>query len=281
MRRKLFSRFQWNLSRELHMEKHIKSDGPYFSGKEPAERVLLLQHDVDLSRTENNLEMKLIVQGLIQLAILSNRTVVFPDVPCEAGWMLEQRNSSACDGSSYLKMSARELFPYAALVGFKAMLNLEYEQQWLHVDAPSGAESTPSDANTAFITAAVALKVPNARDNPSWSLGEIITTLSPQDADQELKRFDAKAILYVRHPVTVELKRIDGKAILYVGHPVTGELCRGIYRGPWDYSRGNPGVIEDAARGLAAEMQGGMIVLKPGAAFEGGARKPWKESELN
>ncbi len=54
-----------------------------------------------------------------------------------------------------------------------------------------------------------------------------------------------------------------------------------MYRIPWDYSRRNPGVIEDAARGLPATMRDKQVVLKPGAAFAGGATKPWKDSELD
>ena len=57
--------------------------------------------------------------------------------------------------------------------------------------------------------------------------------------------------------------------------------CRGIYRIPWDYSRRNPGVIEDAARGLPATLQDKKLVLQPGAAFPGGGTKPWKDVEFN
>ena len=55
-------------------------------------------------------------QPCVQLAILSNRTLVLPDVACEAGWMLDKGDTAACDGSAYLATKNKELFPYAALV---------------------------------------------------------------------------------------------------------------------------------------------------------------------
>ena len=56
---------------------------------------------------------------LLQLAILSNRTLIFPDAPCEAGWMLKREDTSACDGHTFLDTlftAHKELMPYAALV---------------------------------------------------------------------------------------------------------------------------------------------------------------------
>ena len=40
---------------------------------------------------------------------------------------------------------------------------------------------------------------------PPWSIGEVIVTVSPQEAQDELKRFDSKPLIYVAHPVTVDV----------------------------------------------------------------------------
>ena len=66
-RRKFLARFQWNLSQSLHSEGGLQTRGPYFMGRRPADRVLLLAPSVNLSATANELEMKMIVQGMMQV----------------------------------------------------------------------------------------------------------------------------------------------------------------------------------------------------------------------
>ena len=58
-----------------------------------------------------------LLRFLPQLAILSGRTLVYPDVPCEAGWMLLSEDAGACDGGSHLDApNEPSLYPYAASV---------------------------------------------------------------------------------------------------------------------------------------------------------------------
>eukprot|EP00798_Chlamydomonas_sp_ICE-L_P004441 gene4441-14591_t len=102
--RKIYNKFHYDLSRKLHKSGQLSGAGPYFMNQvstQPPTRVLVLHPSVDLSLTANHLEMKMIVQGMVQLALLSNRTLVYPDVACEAGWMHEKgRTPGACDGST-------------------------------------------------------------------------------------------------------------------------------------------------------------------------------------
>eukprot|EP00798_Chlamydomonas_sp_ICE-L_P004843 gene4843-34599_t len=117
--RKFLARFQWNLSNDLHHTGKLHSRGPYFHGRRPAQRVLLLDPAVDLSRTANHLEMKMIIQGLIEmkgtseLDYLSNRTLVYPDVPpCWLDDKQQGRRTRACRSP---EMSKQGAIPYAAL----------------------------------------------------------------------------------------------------------------------------------------------------------------------
>ena len=76
MRRKLFGRFHWNLSRRLHDSGAVQARGPYFMGRRPADRVLLLAPSVNLSATANEQEMKMIVMGLMQVSGKQARSAV-------------------------------------------------------------------------------------------------------------------------------------------------------------------------------------------------------------
>jgi hypothetical protein len=79
--RKWFGKFHWDLSKQLHNQAGLQAQGPYFHGRRPARRVLLLSPSVDLSRTANHLEMKMIIQGLMQVGGLDPDPEVTPNTP--------------------------------------------------------------------------------------------------------------------------------------------------------------------------------------------------------
>lgn len=84
----IYGRYNWTLGSEYAKDGH--QTAPYASGNLP-ERVLALSPRVDLSRTRNMGELASILAGLLQLAHSSNRTLYFPEVPCQAAWLHDIR----------------------------------------------------------------------------------------------------------------------------------------------------------------------------------------------
>eukprot|EP00798_Chlamydomonas_sp_ICE-L_P017394 gene17394-23694_t len=285
--RRVYNRFHWSLSAEINKAGLLPHPGPYIMGRKPPGRVLAL-------------------------AMLSNRTLVFPDVPCEAGWMLKDGDTSACDGSKGLQMLNRELMPYAALMfrfvspfafhpscvnisgQFSAMLNVEFEQWWLRHDAPAETTKEPGPSNVAFVPADPQLinaltAPPDKLAHPEWSLGEFIVSLSPLDALKELRRFAAEPLLYVTHSVVVDFTSplasdLSGEDRRWVENQIenfklfTSE-CTVAYEHPWDYSHQYPGKPEHAV-GKAGFMRDDGLHVNAGAKFPNGSNKPWVTVEL-
>eukprot|EP00798_Chlamydomonas_sp_ICE-L_P016459 gene16459-22679_t len=125
---KVYGAFDWELSKKLHSVE-VKSakltKGPYFMGRAPS-KVLVLRPEVDLSRTRNIAEFKRITASLIQMAVISERTLVFPDIPCKAKWthVNKEHGHLVCgdptkkhqhDVLQHLQLD-REALPYMALV---------------------------------------------------------------------------------------------------------------------------------------------------------------------
>ena len=62
------------------------SDGSPLSGS-PVKQVLALHPDLDLCRLRNWTELSRVVAGLAQAALLSHRSLLLPDLPCETAWL--------------------------------------------------------------------------------------------------------------------------------------------------------------------------------------------------
>eukprot|EP00798_Chlamydomonas_sp_ICE-L_P016480 gene16480-22702_t len=96
--RRPYNRYHFELSRELHSHPngptYLKSTGPYLVGLEAPKRLLMLHPDVDLSWVANPEEYRIITLGLMQLAMLSSRAVVFPDLPCNTSMVFDHGNES-------------------------------------------------------------------------------------------------------------------------------------------------------------------------------------------
>eukprot|EP00798_Chlamydomonas_sp_ICE-L_P001116 gene1116-3949_t len=96
---KIYGGFDWALSKILHVDQSANEKmlpGPYMTGAAP-DRVIALSPMIDLSSTRSPREYKMIIAGLLQLAIISNRTVVYPDMPCTAKWLHKGKDgNSAC-----------------------------------------------------------------------------------------------------------------------------------------------------------------------------------------
>eukprot|EP00798_Chlamydomonas_sp_ICE-L_P009579 gene9579-7505_t len=150
--------------------------------------------------------MRLITMGLTLLAMLSNRTLVYPEPPCAAAWMLKNHNTSGCDASMALEPVTLELMPYAALddpaagasstksvrfastftlhggcVGggqnyYTGMLNVEFER-WLLHDCPSGTAKEPGPTNSAFLRGhSIIPKRPGPKANAFSNISTLATT---------------------------------------------------------------------------------------------------------
>eukprot|EP00798_Chlamydomonas_sp_ICE-L_P000610 gene610-2039_t len=163
--------------------------------------------------------------------MLSNRTLVYPDPPCAAAWMLQKHNTSACDGSAGLVMAAPELMPYAALddpaagasssksfrfaspyilnpgcvrgSDYTGMLNVEFEH-WLLHDAPTGTAKEPDPTNIAFLRGHSIVLPTKEKEPTDWSVGEVIVKLPIAEAFIELRRLDSSPLVYVSQPVVVD-----------------------------------------------------------------------------
>eukprot|EP00798_Chlamydomonas_sp_ICE-L_P007560 gene7560-712_t len=127
---KVYDSFDWKLSKALHAkdDTHKKlAPGPYISGTIP-KRVIAMSPHVMLSSTRDRREFKQITAGLVQLAILSNRTVVYPDVPCKTAWMHKDGDVGACDPASQklIKVQAEDM-PYGARIEPWDNANLDKE----------------------------------------------------------------------------------------------------------------------------------------------------------
>jgi hypothetical protein len=78
-----FGRFNWTLAEAFS----AKYGGSPFSNGQPVTGVLALHPDIDLARVRNWTELSLIVSGLVQAALLSHRTPLLPDLPCQSAWL--------------------------------------------------------------------------------------------------------------------------------------------------------------------------------------------------
>ena len=84
--RKLYGAYNYTLGSELALR---RNQTPYEKST-PFDRVLMLDPRIDLSRIRDWNEFSSIITGLIQLAKLSHRVLVMPEVPCVAQWIYEK-----------------------------------------------------------------------------------------------------------------------------------------------------------------------------------------------
>ncbi|KAL6747905.1 hypothetical protein V8C86DRAFT_2894510 [Haematococcus lacustris] len=82
--RKLVGRFNWALSEAIF--KKVQNRSAY-SSHQPVTRVLALSPDLDLGYTRSWTELAHILYGLVQVAFLTDRTPVFPNLPCHTAWI--------------------------------------------------------------------------------------------------------------------------------------------------------------------------------------------------
>eukprot|EP00798_Chlamydomonas_sp_ICE-L_P031517 gene31517-6697_t len=327
--RRPYNRYHFEYSKALHSHPNgptfLKSPGPYMVGLEAPKRLLILHPDVDLSWVANPEEYRIITLGLIQLAMLSSRTLVFPDLPCNTSMVFDfGSEGKGCDGSSYLHLRRREYMPWAALKdatgapngprslrlnnpflwldacintsGLTGLLHMEFERFWLKYDRPAGANVEAGTQNTAFIPKDPNLATVDASSS-EWSLGEVIVSLSPQEAFDELAKYDKEAVVYVRHPVTVRAVSHNStqpqepleasKEYPDVVLPVnwTGRFeqitstCAGVFKNPFvPWFSKSLGVPEDA-KGVPGHMEDGHLSINEGATYPGKAKKPWTEKD--
>eukprot|EP00798_Chlamydomonas_sp_ICE-L_P031468 gene31468-6656_t len=209
--RRPYNRYHFEYSKALHSHPNgptfLKSPGPYMVGLEAPKRLLILHPDVDLSWVANPEEYRIITLGLIQLAMLSSRTLVFPDLPCNTSMVFDFGDESkgcAPNGPRALRLNNPYLWLDACVntPGLTGLLHMEFEHYWLKYDRPAGANVEAGTQNTAFIPKDPNLATVDA-SHPEWSLGEVIVSLSPQEAFDELAKYEKEAVVYVRHPVTV------------------------------------------------------------------------------
>eukprot|EP00798_Chlamydomonas_sp_ICE-L_P027972 gene27972-8854_t len=234
---KLWGGFDWKLSKALHstpLSKKALAPGPYFTTDAP-EKVLVLSPYIDLSRTRNYTEFKRIQAGLVQLALMSGRSVVHPDIFCNTSWPHKTEQSmAACTNASLglLKVRAADL-PYAARVepwnpqskkefricsGFLAdegclgpvpyvsgLLNIEFEEWVLH-DLDKKYALGPTKSNTMLYT------------KPEKSAGRDGRWIG--DAAEELAKFGEQPLLYLyigqRVMAAEELATFDEQPLLYI-----------------------------------------------------------------
>ena len=85
--RKIYGRFNWTLSASL-AERYGYSS-PYSSGRHGynASKLLALSPSIDLSRTRSWTEFASIMIGLFQVANISGRVAVIPQISCRAPWL--------------------------------------------------------------------------------------------------------------------------------------------------------------------------------------------------
>ena len=109
--RKLRAMYNYSLGVKLAAR---RGETPYEHPK-PFDRVLALDPAIDLSRLRGWGELASIMTGLIQLAKLSKRVLVIPQIPCETQFIHEPRTlkqySRGCTAPSFWKHDASDYWP--------------------------------------------------------------------------------------------------------------------------------------------------------------------------
>ena len=127
----------WTLATAFHRS-------PYVMGGNVT-RVLALSPHMDMSRVRNWTEFTTIVSGLIQVALLTHRTPVLPDVPCQTEWLHRPNVNPAPtvrDPSKVCEaplLNGNDPFAYPTPVPYPADERGELIGGWAHGEQSAGA----------------------------------------------------------------------------------------------------------------------------------------------
>eukprot|EP00798_Chlamydomonas_sp_ICE-L_P005227 gene5227-18457_t len=266
---KIFGAFDWELSRFLHSDTEANKKmmpGPYFCGAPPL-RVIALHPDIDLSKTANLQEFNRIV------AFMTDRSIVYPDIPCKAKWVHSGGDISACtDTSKTLSIGSQQYLPRAARVApydtndkrkefriahaylanrdclgpnndkFQAMLEVEFEQ-WCAVDAPAGTTLIPGPTNTLFDPSG------GANGDPSK-----VVVLNSLELEEELKNFEKEPLMYMGRAFVTDMTdfRVNSEP-----------------RATWRYKFCKGQVLDDGGRQALSKVFASMGCSKTGLCSRG------------
>lgn len=223
--------FNWTLAHQL------EGAAVYFSSR-PGDKdlpTLVAYHPdlVDFRRTGSLVEMQSVLRGLAQVAALANRTVLWPDVPCNTSWAKTAPNG---DVGVPLQL-AQPVMPYVPHGGdgkhltcmpwdyanppcldegaaMRGMLQLEYEH--LTAVAPPGSYPPPSEANTVF--AHVAPEIRRAAGSVTIGANGRFVSTGPRGA------VSGDMVNIASDDVASQLAAVAAASpdarIIYVGHPI-------------------------------------------------------------
>eukprot|EP00798_Chlamydomonas_sp_ICE-L_P005226 gene5226-18456_t len=290
---KIYGAFDWKLSKFLHANKesHAKlAPGPYLAGHIPtkvlplspsidtsktrslrefkqinAGLVLLLSPSIDMSKTRSLREFKQITAGLVQLALLSGRTVVYPDMPCATPWVHQdvqegpkdvQEGPKACNNSLGVLRLPAESMPYAA-------------------------RTIPHDGSvlTKEVAGLQEPKLSAGRDG--GFVADEIVVLNELEAKHYMRQFDNEFLVYLGSPVVVNMseanaedaKEGDWKKKFWDAKEDDWKKkfwdvlqdCRGLYYTPYMIDSQGAAKVTEYVKGPLASIVDGKIVLDGGA----------------
>eukprot|EP00798_Chlamydomonas_sp_ICE-L_P002676 gene2676-12778_t len=137
---KIYRGFDWKLSRHLHSDPELsKVDLSNTKDQVEFKRItaglkqlaIMSNRTLVFSDMPCSTEVKRVTAGLKQLAIMSNRTLAFPDMPCRTAWVhRDPEGVNACTYHTLLLQMKGETMPYAGLRG----------TAWVHRD-PDGVNA--------------------------------------------------------------------------------------------------------------------------------------------
>jgi len=138
--RKLINRYNWTLAASVYKQSQGGPVSPYLS-RHPVQKVIALAPNLDIAKVARSREeYHLIVLGLMQLSVLSQRTALLPNIPCEADWVHADKGTS-CDPAQGMVLSADHI---ALLQRMVPVEDLQQQQQQGGVTGRSTFASTES-----------------------------------------------------------------------------------------------------------------------------------------
>jgi len=176
-------------------------------------RLLALHPRVRLDRLAGYDELHALLRGLQQLAALSKRAVLWPDLPCDLPFISRPGTPvpqwpgaewfpvrSAGHGAGGMHCVFRQLLKENCLTNGRGMLQLEFRQ---HFRLRWGVrfDLEPHAGNIAFLTEAGQLH--GALSPGAQVLG--VAVLGEEEAAGHLAAYEDARLLYVGHPVSLRL----------------------------------------------------------------------------
>eukprot|EP00195_Chlamydomonas_chlamydogama_P014364 CAMPEP_0202890356 /NCGR_PEP_ID=MMETSP1392-20130828/792_1 /ASSEMBLY_ACC=CAM_ASM_000868 /TAXON_ID=225041 /ORGANISM="Chlamydomonas chlamydogama, Strain SAG 11-48b" /LENGTH=681 /DNA_ID=CAMNT_0049573911 /DNA_START=129 /DNA_END=2170 /DNA_ORIENTATION=- len=224
--RKLTNTYNW----ELATKYRAASNHTAYHCRKHVTRVLALSPSINLARARNHEELHQVLAGLRQVSMLTGRTMVVPDLPCETKFMQDMYHKGCFTNATGGMMLGWHLMPrlltppsvqppkYAMTAFYMltgdclgphhgAIFSAEFDH-WLAVDAPQGLDTTPTARNT--------LLLPDPANpvltNTSAPLNQTMVRLKAEDVTDAADALEEVPLVFLGHPVEVEPGSMEKEA---------------------------------------------------------------------